>query len=52
MAAVIAEYMSERVEETTRAVKVELFSPWSACRIMQTSKARAMVGVGIVPLSM
>ena len=36
----------------TRAVNVELFKPWSVWRIMQMSNARAMVSVGLSPLSM
>ena len=52
MAAVMAEYMSLSVLITQRAEKVELFRPWSAWRMRQMSMARAMVSVGLRPLSM
>ena len=52
IAAVIAEYMSVRVEHTTRAANVDALKPCSACRIRQSSRISASSVVGRLPLSM
>src|SRR6185436_4920708 len=52
MAPVIAECMSESVEAITRAVNVEAFISWSACRMRATSKVLAAAGEGFSPVSM
>ena len=52
IAPVIAECMSESVEAITRAVKVEAFISWSACRISATSNVLAASSLGRSPVSM
>ena len=52
IAPVIAECMSDSVEAITRAVNVEAFISWSACRISATSNVRDAAAPGRSPDSM
>ena len=52
IAPVMAECMSDSVEAITRAVKVDAFISWSACRISATSKVFAAASVTGSPFSM
>ncbi len=52
MAPVMAECMSESVEAITRAVNVEAFISWSACRIRATSNVFAAASLTGSPFSM
>ena len=52
IAPVIAECMSDSVDAITRAVKVDAFISWSACRISATSNVRAACSRGRSPVSM
>ncbi len=51
IAPVIAECMSDSVDAITRAVNVEAFISWSACRIRATSNVFAAAGDGRSPVS-